>query len=391
MIFLRTFFAVTILLFSTSLLLSQTVLFSEDFEPIAGPEYNGATTGTSAEGYTWNTNCPSCVPPGDFFETRLGQMRGEDTNGPAFFTASNIDATGCLLVTFQFDYTSLGYVGPGTLECAEECPFNGPPYCNGEVSEAISNPDCNNCWDFLAWEINTGSISDDNVVLGIDCNAAASGSAESDPLCVNQPGADPSNVNIVITMSMWATGEWMAIDNITILCYTEQEANDASLPIPTACIGSCMVDIIDVITVDLTCNNSNDGEISIDATGSGLSGDLAYSINNGSSFQASGNFTGLMAGTYDIVVQDDADSGCFATTSVTVNAPPPITINPPSPLLVCYSLFPPSGEILNLDDILDELTNFDPSLTVNWFFDMAGNTPLDPTDPGDLFTLVSNF
>jgi gliding motility-associated-like protein len=389
MIFLRTIFLVLLMTFFLNAINSQTVLFSEDFEPVAGPEYNGATTGTSAEGYTWNTSCPDCIPTGDFFETRVGQMRGNDTNGPAFFTANGIDATGCLLVTFQFDYNSIGYSGSGNLECADECAFSGPPGCSGDPADAISNSDCNNCWDFLAWEINTGSVSDDNVVLGLDCNAAASGSAESDPLCVNQPGADPSNVNIVITMSMWATNEWMEIDNITILCYTEQEANDNGIPIPAVC-ANCMVNIDDVMTVDLTCSDSDDGEIVIDATGSGLSGDLEYSINNGSDFQPSGTFTGLMPGTYDIVVQDDADSGCFATTSVTINAPPPLTINPPSPLIVCYSLFPPSGEILNLDDILDEITNFDPSVTVNWFFDMAGNNPLDPTDPGDLFTLINN-
>lgn len=379
--------------FAVSGVSSQTVLFSEDFGMVGDPEYNGATTGTSAEGYTWNSNCPDCIPTGDIFETLNGQLRGNDTNGPAFFTSTGIDATGCFVLTFQFDYNAaFGYAGSGNLECADECPFNGPPFCSGNVDDAVTTSECNNCWDFLAWEINSGSVSDEAVVLGLDCNAGPTGSVESDPLCLDQVGADPSNVNLTITMAMWATNEWMEIDNITILCYTEAEANSNGLNIPAGCGGgTCNITIDDVIVTDPDCDNVDNGEIEIDATGVNLSGFLEYSIDNGSSFQSSNTFSGLGVGTYDIIVQDDSDPSCFATTTVIITAPPaPIAIAPP-PLVICYSLIPLAGEILNLDEILDEIRNFDPSLTVNWYFDMAATNPLDPTDPGDIITLITNF
>lgn len=381
--FALAFWLVITAIFLSHSLVAQTVIFSEDFTT----EFNGNTSGTSAEGYNWNTNCPACVPPADIFETLNGQLRGADTNGPAYFTSTGIDATGCLLLTFQFDYNSTGYTN--NLECADDCVFNGNT-CTGQVEDALSNMECNNCWDFLAWEINSGSVTDNEVVLGLDCNAAAGGMVESNPLCLNQPGADPSNVNLTITMSMWATNEWMEIDNVTILCYTEAEAIDNGVPIPPGCTPSCSIDIDDVITTDPTCDNTMDGEIEIDATGTDLTGSLEYSIDNGSTFQSSNVFPNLGEGTYDIIVQDDQDPSCFATATVTLTAPPAPIATPPSPVIICYSFSPPQGEVLNLDDIIDELTNFDPSLTVNWFFDMAGNNPLDPTDSGDLFTLVNN-
>jgi large repetitive protein len=57
------------------------------------------------------------------------------------------------------------------------------------------------------------------------------------------------------------------------------------------------------VTVDqVTCNNADDGAISIDAVGG--TGTLLYSINNGSSYQAGSIFTDLAPGIYIIIVQD---------------------------------------------------------------------------------------
>ncbi|MEL6143683.1 MAG: hypothetical protein AAFU67_18940, partial [Bacteroidota bacterium] len=119
-------FFTLIVIFTAGFLLplrAQTVIFSEDFTA----EFNGNTTGVSTEGIAWNAACPDCIDAGDFFETQTGQLRGNDTNGPAFFTANGIDATGCLVLTFQFDYNSVGYLGGGNLECASECIIGSPP------------------------------------------------------------------------------------------------------------------------------------------------------------------------------------------------------------------------------------------------------------------------
>jgi|GEM_PF-1074192 len=74
---------------------------------------------------------------------------------------------------------------------------------------------------------------------------------------------------------------------------------------------------------DLSCATSIDGKITV--TASGGSGTLQYSKNNGSTYQAGNAFSGLGAGTYQIVVKDA--NGCTSSaTSVTITAPTAVTI-----------------------------------------------------------------
>ena len=65
--------------------------------------------------------------------------------------------------------------------------------------------------------------------------------------------------------------------------------------------------------VQSTCGSA-DGEITLTASDGVVA--YQYSIDNGASFQASGNFTGLLAGNYNVVVQDDI--GCQVTGIVSV-------------------------------------------------------------------------
>jgi hypothetical protein len=65
--------------------------------------------------------------------------------------------------------------------------------------------------------------------------------------------------------------------------------------------------------VQSTCGSA-DGEITLTAS-DGITA-YQYSIDNGANFQASGNFTGLMAGNYNVVVQDNI--GCQVTGIVSV-------------------------------------------------------------------------
>ena len=67
-------------------------------------------------------------------------------------------------------------------------------------------------------------------------------------------------------------------------------------------------------SADPTCAG-NDGSIDIAATGG--SGSYEYSIDGGLSFQTSGSFPGLSAGTYDIVV-NDISSGCTSIDSAVI-------------------------------------------------------------------------
>ncbi|HMU18376.1 MAG TPA: PKD domain-containing protein [Bacteroidia bacterium] len=79
-----------------------------------------------------------------------------------------------------------------------------------------------------------------------------------------------------------------------------------------------------VVYSGLTCNASNDGTISINASG-GV-GTLQYSIDNGTTYSSIFNFSNLIAGNYSIIVQDGA--GCQATFAVLISEPSVLIVNP---------------------------------------------------------------
>ncbi len=83
--------------------------------------------------------------------------------------------------------------------------------------------------------------------------------------------------------------------------------------------------IDDIVATETSCT-SDDGTITI--TASGGTGTLQYSIDNGTTFQSSGSFTGLGAGNYDVVVKDNND--CETNGTVTIdemNAPSIVLVN----------------------------------------------------------------
>jgi gliding motility-associated-like protein len=79
-----------------------------------------------------------------------------------------------------------------------------------------------------------------------------------------------------------------------------------------------------VNTINLSCNNSNDGSISIIANGG--TGAIQYSIDNGVTFQSSNSFNNLPAGNYTVVIQDA--NGCIASAIINLAQPSPIVFNP---------------------------------------------------------------
>ena len=80
-----------------------------------------------------------------------------------------------------------------------------------------------------------------------------------------------------------------------------------------------------------SCNGNSDGSITL--TGIGGSGTYQYSIDGGTTFQSSGFFTGLAAGTYSLVVEDV--NSCQATSSITLTQPTAVTHISSSSNLTC--------------------------------------------------------
>jgi len=81
------------------------------------------------------------------------------------------------------------------------------------------------------------------------------------------------------------------------------------------------------ISNPISCSPGNDGEITISVTST--AGDptrFEYSIDNGTSWQASNIFSGLSAGTHNFLVRH-LDTGCTVTTSETIEDPNTFTID----------------------------------------------------------------
>jgi hypothetical protein len=88
---------------------------------------------------------------------------------------------------------------------------------------------------------------------------------------------------------------------------------------------------------DVSCFGSNDGAINI-VSPTGGSGFYENSVDNGSSWQASANFGGLIAGSYDVVVRDQLNTSCFVslgTVTLTEPAANTATLSAPTTATVC--------------------------------------------------------
>ncbi len=89
--------------------------------------------------------------------------------------------------------------------------------------------------------------------------------------------------------------------------------NTTANPIHTVTVGIVPVGVT-VVKTNLTCLENTNGTFTI--TGSGGATPYTYSINGGSSYQSSGSFTGLSAGSYAIRVRDV--NGCIKDTTVSI-------------------------------------------------------------------------
>jgi gliding motility-associated-like protein len=84
-------------------------------------------------------------------------------------------------------------------------------------------------------------------------------------------------------------------------------------------------------TTNVNCNGGNTGSVTVSATG-GSSG-YQYSIDGGSTFQASATFSGLTAGSYTITVRDA--NSCTTTVAATITQPAALVVNTSTTNVTC--------------------------------------------------------
>ena len=93
-----------------------------------------------------------------------------------------------------------------------------------------------------------------------------------------------------------------------------------------------MVVITSISGVDVDCNGDCDGEIFVNSAQA-----VQYSIDNGVTFQPGNTFINLCAGTYDVVVENA--NGCPQATTIDINEPTPLVLDPILPIDICYEGF----------------------------------------------------
>lgn len=115
------------------------------------------------------------------------------------------------------------------------------------------------------------------------------------------------------------------------------------------CVGTASATLIEPtpLTIipsqtDPTCFGAADGFI--DLTASGGTSPYQYSIDNGVTFQGSTSFTGLTAGTYNVVVEDA--NGCQTTSNVTLTEPTQMTISTTSTDVTCFGVCDGSADAI---------------------------------------------
>lgn len=154
---------------------------------------------------------------------------------------------------------------------------------------------------------------------------------------LNITGATCSNANGTVTLNAnggtgaflysFNGGPFLGITSFNSLAagnyvYSIQDANNCSVNGNFNITDAPGPVITNAVSANTICNGSSNGTISVTATGG--TNPKQYEIIGGQ-IRPNGNFFGLPAGNYNIIVTDA--NGCTATTSVTVNEPPALVIN----------------------------------------------------------------
>lgn len=144
-------------------------------------------------------------------------------------------------------------------------------------------------------------------------------------------------------------------------------SDSITVTVPNSC---CQLQLDNVAIQQPSCTAA-DGEIVI--TASGQIAGLEYSIDNGATFQTSNTFTGLGAGTYIVMINDDNDCPVFQTVTLT---------NPNAPVIDDIQITPVSCD--NNDGAITIVVS---GGTPNYTYSINGGTS---SQSGNAFTGLSD-
>ncbi|HVN59277.1 MAG TPA: PKD domain-containing protein [Bacteroidales bacterium] len=138
---------------------------------------------------------------------------------------------------------------------------------------------------------------------------------------------------------------WQASGNFTALApgfYNVQIRDAANTSCVVTLNGSLRITEPSVLaafvaSTNVTCNGANDGTITISSPTGGY-GTYEYSINGGTSWQASGNFTALAPSTYNVEIRDAAHTGCVIVlnAALVITQPPVLNATVTPTMVTCF-------------------------------------------------------
>ncbi len=239
-------------------------------------------------------------------------------NEPAILEASYVSATDatCGNPNGSFEVTGTGGTSSFDYSIDGGVTYQTSGIFSGLLagSYTVTVKDANNCTATTTVTINNlGSPTIDQVT---EINATCNGTCDGQ-VAVNSTGATQFSIDNGVTFqannvfSNICAGTYVLAVTNAIGCLEYSTATVAE-PLPLA---------VSVNTTNLSCYNVCTGEIDITATGGTAA--IQYSIDNGASFSLSGTFTGVCAGTHDIVVNDGGT--CTYSTQAMVFEPALLT------------------------------------------------------------------
>lgn len=196
----------------------------------------------------------------------------------------------------------------------------------GNGTYTIGVQDDNGCVVFTTVDIsNPSALNYGTLITDEPCNGDAVGEIEviasggSGTIYYSLNGAPPVTTN---TFSNLLAGNYtidVSDDNGCVVSSLETVAEPP------------LLDITGITGTDALCFGASDGTINITAVGG--TAPILYSVDNGVSFQPTGAFTGLGAGTYAILVEDA--NGCVDNGTFDINEPVDLTFGAPTTNSTC--------------------------------------------------------
>ena len=205
----------------------------------------------------------------------------------------------------------------------------------------------------------------------------------------NITSSDTGTYEVVVVNSL-VPGLTLHSAKYSVLFYNDEicgNGNDDDGDGDTDCADTdCGPTISSVISSDITNCNITDGTITI--TGADGSGNYEYSINNGFTWETTSTYTGLAAGSYNVMIRN-VDGTCPASY---VNNPMQIT-TPIAPIINSVSANNSTGCDLNNGSIIINITNgsLSPEYSIDNGVNWQNNGSFSNLAPGTYNVQVRNL